>query len=356
MIVQPTPPAASAPVRAASSCVPTKVVLLEERLSENFAQVAGWPQALSAKLYDDCSNTLTGGSVVASFNNGDIPLRLNNETGTNVYSETWVPGAAMPSLRVTLRGTFGALAPATLIIGGGVNPNDALPPSITRRGIVHHSNGVEGSPLAPGVIVDVYGEHLATTAHKGGVPLPLEDQGTQLLVNGIQAALYYVSGEVVVAQLPIELPPQRQYSLAVIVNGAISVPVTVDVVPVQPGIFTYVDGAVIAQHADYTLVTPQSPARPGEVLLMYLAGMGKTDPLVPAGQATPLALVPAAVQPTVTVDGQNSVVLYGGLTPTAVGLYQINFSVPSGARSGDLDVAVKQGGVTSNVGKGPVQR
>jgi uncharacterized protein (TIGR03437 family) len=44
--------------------------------------------------------------------------------------------------------------------------------------------------------------------------------------------------------------------------------------------------------------------------------------------------------------------VFAGLTPGGVGLYQINFQVPPGARTGvPLDVVVKQGSATANVTK-----
>ena len=87
---------------------------------------------------------------------------------------------------------------------------------------------------------------------------------------------------------------------------------------------------MIAQHSDFSLVAADHPAKPGEYLVMYLAGMGATNPTVPSGQPSP-AVEPLArvmTQPAVTVDGQNAAIVYAGLTPGAAGLYQINFQVP----------------------------
>jgi uncharacterized protein (TIGR03437 family) len=54
------------------------------------------------------------------------------------------------------------------------------------------------------------------------------------------------------------------------------------------------------------------------------------------------------------VDGQNAETPFAGLTPGGVGLYQINFVVPSSAKSGNLPVVVTQNGVTANVVTLPV--
>jgi uncharacterized protein (TIGR03437 family) len=77
--------------------------------------------------------------------------------------------------------------------------------------------------------------------------------------------------------------------------------------------------------------------------------MGLTNPPVLSGNPAPSSpLAYAAVQPTVTVDNQNAQVLFAGLTPTFVGLYQINFVVPPSARTGMLNVVVTQGTAVAN--------
>jgi len=97
---------------------------------------------------------------------------------------------------------------------------------------------------------------------------------------------------------------------------------------------------------------------PGEYLVMYLAGLGATNPTVKSGErspaAEPLACVVDAV--TVTVDGGPSDVIFAGLTPGGVGLYQINFQIPADARAGSLRVVVKQKSVEANIVTVPVVR
>jgi len=98
-------------------------------------------------------------------------------------------------------------------------------------------------------------------------------------------------------------------------------------------------------------VTPTAPAHPGDVLIMYLVGMGKTNPPLetdaPAPGANGGSLAQVVNQPTVTVGGQNAQILFAGLTPGGIGLYQIDFVVPQ-VSTGTAPVTVMQGTVSAN--------
>jgi len=145
----------------------------------------------------------------------------------------------------------------------------------------------------------------------------------------------------------------QKYSVVVSSNNALTLPDTIDVVQGQPGVAALSDGHVIAQHnADFALVTSSNPAKPGEYVIIYLVGLGATNPSVPTGAAAPSnPLAQATVQPTVTVGGQQANIAFAGLTPGAAGLYQITLQVPTSASSGDQTLVVTQGGVTANTTK-----
>ena len=131
-------------------------------------------------------------------------------------------------------------------------------------------------------------------------------------------------------------------------NGTYSLPDEILITAVDPGVATSA-GNLIAQHADSSLVDQGHPAKPGETLVMYLVGMGATNPVGVTGAPAPgLPLAPAVVQPTVTVGGQTTTVLFAGLTPGGIGLYQINFIVPPTARSGLQGVSIQQNDAAAN--------
>jgi transcriptional regulator of acetoin/glycerol metabolism len=79
--------------------------------------------------------------------------------------------------------------------------------------------------------------------------------GTSVLIGGIPAPLYYGSPGQINAQAPFELIPGNLCQIQVNSNGALSTPGTIQVATATPGVAALPTGQVIAQHADYSLVT-----------------------------------------------------------------------------------------------------
>jgi large repetitive protein len=348
---------------AATSCTPSALALTETGLVNNFAVPAGWPASLVVQLNDDCGNSVANGSVVASFSNSDPPLTLRGDLNTSTYSATWQPGTVQPQMTIALQARAGTLRPASAQLIGAISSNATLPPAIVPGGILSiEFNGdvvkALGGGLAPGNVTSAYGSGLASTA-AGSATVPLQNQinGSFLLIGGIQAPLFYVSDSLVNFQIPYELNANQQYSAVISANGSLTQPLTVQVVPYQPAVsaLNFIPtGTVNAQHSvDYSAVTDTSKAHPGETITIYLAGMGATLTGVPSGSPSPGAFQ-TSVQPTVLLDGQNCFIQYAGLTPSGIGLYQINFVVPTNARSGNLSLVVTQGTVPSNTTTLPV--
>lgn len=344
----------------ASGCAASKLAITETGIANNFAVPAGWPATLIVQLNDDCAAPITSGNVVASFSNGDAPLSLAGDSLGN-YSTTWQPGTVNANMVVTLNATAGTLQPAIAKLYGGIAPNQTPPPTVSQNGTVNNLNPVGGAPLSPGTIAQVYGTGLASApTSTGAAPLPIKFNNTFALVGSTQAPLYFLSGGQINIQIPYEATATQQSPIVLSVNNALTVPVMLSIVPATPGVLSADDGPtppdvqngahIIAQHsADFSLVSSSNPAKPGEYLVMYLVGMGPTNPSVPSGAATPSSpFSPVVNQPTVTVGSQPSTVAFAGLTPAFVGLYQINFQVPTGATSGELEVDVTQNGVAAN--------
>lgn len=358
LVVTPTgsvaqPEISSAEGPRAGACSPSKLAITLGNLTTSFDVPAGFPAMLSVQLTDNCNSAVTNASVVAEFSNGDPPLTLAGDGVTDVYTESWQPGVAQPNMSVTIRANVSPYPEASLVLTGNVESNVA--PILNRGGTVNNSNPQLDAPLAPGTVVALFGSNLASQPLSPGViPLLTNISGSFVLVGGNQLPLYYASPTQINAELPVDLPLNRPQAVIVGVGGAYSLPDTINLTAVSPGVAAYSTGGVIAQHADFSLVNAGHPAHPGEVLVMYLVGMGATNPSTPTGQQATGPLEPAVVQPTVTVDGQTAAVSFAGLTPGGIGLYQINFQVPPNARSGTLNLAVSQGDIAANTTTVPV--
>ncbi len=343
-----------------TGCTASKLAITETGLANNFEVPAGWPATLIVQLDDDCAAAVTNGNVVASFSNGDPPLNMVGDSLGN-YSATWQPSGINANMVVTLNATSGTLQPATAELYGGIAPNQTPPPSLAPGGTLNNLNPVVGAPLAPGTIAQVYGSGLSTsTVSTGKLPLPTTFDETFALVGPAQAPLYFLSSGQINLEVPNEATATQQLPIVLSVNNALTLPLMLNIIPAAPGVLSALDGPtppsiqngahIIAQHsANYSLVTASSPAAPGEVLIMYLVGLGATNPSVASGAETPVSpLHYATVTPVVTVGSEPSTVSFAGLSPYFVGLYQINFQVPTGAGSGELVVTVSQNGVAAN--------
>jgi uncharacterized protein (TIGR03437 family) len=358
--------------RDAATCTPQQLVLVETELADNFVVLAGFPSLLSVQVNDDCGNPVLDATIIAEFDNGDAPLRLDSDQATGFYSASWTPGHVFPGMTITFDATSpdGLLSPSTPTgqiskaaealnlsagasrLGGAVAANSNLLPVLSVGGTVNNSNVVLDAPLAPGTIASVYGNQLATSpSGSPGPPLLTQFQGTSIMTGGLGAPLFYVSPQQVNIQIPFELAPNQFYPVVATLNGLSSVPDKFLVAPATPGVIAFPDGTAKAQHGDGSFVTATSPAKPGETLAVYLVGMGLTNPVVASGVGAPFNPHPIVTSPpTVTVDGtQASLQFPGGLVGGSVGLYQINFTVPQGARTGTLNLVVTQNGFTANV-------
>ncbi|MDP8979398.1 MAG: putative Ig domain-containing protein [Acidobacteriota bacterium] len=357
LVLPPLSPVAGMAPSPAAACAPAKMAITGTMLPGNFQVPAKWPHPLVMQVNDDCGGLVSGASVTANFSTGDSSLPLtSNSSQPGVYSATWQPISDASEMTVTVQATSGTLPMATAQFTGTVTPNTA--PVLPRNGTVNAFFRQALGPLAPGLVVEIYGSDMAgVTKVPGVVPLPTLIQGTAVFLGRNQAPLYFVSPGQLDVEVPAELNQPAQATVVVSANGALTVPVTVTLNPLSPGIAAFhPDEHIIAQHADFSLIDAAHPAKPNEIILMYLVGLGETSPKVASGQPAPGVEPLARVTevPTVTVDGATAKLFFFGQTPGAVGLYQINFQVPSNAKTGDLNVIVMQGTATANVVKLPV--
>jgi uncharacterized protein (TIGR03437 family) len=198
--------------------------------------------------------------------------------------------------------------------------------------VVNGASGVAaGTP--PGSIFALYGGGLATgSAQATRVPLPTTLLTTTVTVNGEAAPLFYVSPTQINAQMPLDIQPG--VASVVVKSGSASSNTVAVTVPSSavPGIalqYPTNQGVVVNQNQSEN--TPAAPAHVGDTVVAYFTGGGPVQaagPLVTGG-ASPNGLSPVLGIVQVTVGGNMSPsVTYTGLTPTLVGVYQVNFVIP----------------------------
>ena len=214
--------------------------------------------------------------------------------------------------------------------------------------------------LSPGALFSLFGTNLARqTVQASSLPLPRQMGGASVRMGGIEAPLLFVSPFQINAQVPFELPPGPA-QITVVLDGVESGPLAAAVNAAGPGVFTLSrdgNGAGIFLHGeDFSLVSQSSPARPGEVILIYGTGLGAVLPSAPSGAGAPSSPLASAVSPvTVLIGGRDSEVRFAGLAPDFVGLYQINVRVPPDVVPGSsVSVLVIAGGAPSNTVTLPV--
>jgi uncharacterized protein (TIGR03437 family) len=201
------------------------------------------------------------------------------------------------------------------------------------------------APVAPGSVIAIFGTNLAASSTGAeALPLPTTLAGTSLLVNGrIAAPLFYVSPGQINAQLPYETPVG---SATLTVNGAASTAFTV--AASAPGILVYGTNRAVVVNQDYSLNAPEHPALVGGWVTVYMSGEGAVNPAVASGAPSPgnpVALPSLSV--TATIGGQPADILFAGLAPGGVGLFQVNLRIPALA-SGDYPLIVTVGQAHSN--------
>ena len=236
--------------------------------------------------------------------------------------------------------------------------SQAVQPVVSQGGVLNAAD--YSTSIAGGSMVAIFGTNLAAEfvvatevplqAELGGVKVEIVDGG---LVK--DAAIWFVSPTQINAQLPFKIT-NSTVQLRVKRNGRTSAGVSVAISRCGPGFYTWSgtgQGAVAALHnADWSLVSENSPAVPEEYLILYATGLGPVTYTPPTGRPGGdnqwWGAINYAEDPvTVTIGGKSATVLFAGLAPGFVGLYQINIQVPKTLSAGDHQITVRAGSWTS---------
>lgn len=235
-------------------------------------------------------------------------------------------------------------------------------PTITAGGVVN------GASFAPGVVpnswISIRGTNLASTTNTweraivdGRLPTSLDNVSVD--VGGRPAYVYFVSP----TQINALAPDVGAGNLQVTVTnaGRTSAAATAASSALMPAFFLWPgnqavatrhpDGGFAVRNGTFAGVTT-TPAKPGDVIILWGTGFGPTTPPAPVGVVSLLTVqynVTNAV--SVTVGGTPAlVVATPALSPEFAGLYQVPIQIPANAPDGDLPVVATVGGAQSPAG------
>ena len=226
-----------------------------------------------------------------------------------------------PRVEISLEGS-GVEPPTTPGISGGGIVDAAQFQAVVARGGI---GSIFGSELADDIVI------------AGDVPLPFELGGARVRVDGWEAPLFFVSPSQINFQVPFEADSPGEVGVVVIHNGEESSPEPASMAEFAPAVFINPNTGepIIQRHPDGALITAANPAKPGDVLIIFMTGIGgvRNPPATgAASSASPLAR--ARVTPAVTVGGEGTQVIFAGLAPFFVGLGQVNIQ-PAGKPGDD---------------------
>lgn len=260
-------------------------------------------------------------------------------------------------------------------------PDARVKPEVAEGGFVDAAAG--GEPPSPGGLASLYGTFETELAIAETIPLPrvlgdtvqvrfLVDDAAQAAASTgrknqaaqleLPAPLLFVSSTQINLQIPWEVDADAGTVTAIVsVNGVDGDPVELPIAPVSPGMFTadFGPGRAIAINPDGSLAQPlgslgnSRPAVPGETLQFLVTGLGVTSPVGVSGANSfdmegNFVRRDTVQQPTVLIGGVEAPLVFSGLSPEFVGVFQINATVPDGVAPGDqVPLVIEIGGLSS---------
>ena len=236
------------------------------------------------------------------------------------------------------------------------------PPETSANRIVNAATNqpaAAGRGFAPGSYIAIYGSRLSDSfqvfstptlpVSLAGVSVSFDNEANRISVPG---RITFVSDGQINVQIPWECQGLTQVQIKVAIGNIQSrEPITIPIANVSPGAFEYTDSngqlSVAALDQAFQLLTPANPARRGQAIQLYYNGLGAVDNQPESGGAAPSQepLARTRVVPTVTIGGRPAQVLFSGLAPGFVGLYQVNVIVPGDAPAGRQPVGLSINGV-----------
>ncbi len=230
-------------------------------------------------------------------------------------------------------------------------------PAIASGGVVNGASFETG--IVPNSWITIQGSNLASTTNtwanaivNGKLPTALD--GVNVNVGGQPAYVYYVSPTQINVLAPNISPGSAQVTVSN--NGATSAVATATSQTAQPAFFLWPGSYAVATRQDFSYAVnagtfagvTTTPAKPGDVLILWGTGFGPTSPSAPVGVQVPADQTYSTATPVSVMIGSSAATVFGSaLAPGFAGLYQVAIQVPASLANGDYPVVATIAGVQS---------
>jgi uncharacterized protein (TIGR03437 family) len=342
-------------------------------------------------IYDQINNTPNAGAHAAlaiSGLNSPEGVFVNQTTGevwvTNTNSATVPKYPKYDTLQFNPAATGGVNAASltlavvqdpfgNLVVADATNRVAFYYPPLSAVNAAHL---MPNRALAPGVFATIKaapggnfgtGTALASDLPKL-IPYPKVLGDIQVLVNGTQAPLYFVSPAQINFVVPMNAPTGGNAEIQVLKVSTGQLFAISGVIPmnsVSPGIFEISGTGTARQSAvingdGVTINSATSPAKRGDVISIYASGQGFLANAPADGDIPRNGLVQTTSTPRVLIGDftdnialtpndppDRSFVKFSGLSPSIPGIWQINVQIPFGVAPGQQPLLIQANSVAS---------
>uniref|UniRef100_Q025Z3 NHL repeat containing protein n=1 Tax=Solibacter usitatus (strain Ellin6076) TaxID=234267 RepID=Q025Z3_SOLUE len=321
-----------------------------------------------------------GVNVTFAVTSGTADLSLKT-VATDATGQAGITATPTKAGTLTITATAGAFtAKFTATITDPVivpPPPPADSPVISQGGI--GQNGFSVPPvqtISTGAITTIYGSNFMAAGSAvqinavAGGQLSSKFAGVCVTVGGVRAPIFAVATTQITVAIPTlspgAVPVQVLRNCDDSANQLKSNVITVNAQASSPE-FLYLqanangqnpvaavsatDGAFIGTEGSIPGANLH-PAKSGDILVVYALGLGATSPAQQDGVPAP-GIANAALPVNVTIGGVQLAatdILYAGVSPSYIGLYQINLRVPAGVAAGNQPMLLTVGSNQSPTG------